>query len=237
MRVMALSDVGRVRSNNEDVFRILEDQMVFIVCDGMGGHQAGEIAAEIAAKDLSEVLSQPDALTPANFKEVIPDLLKGINTKIMSMSSENDNYRNMGTTMVLAKVIDQVLYVANVGDSRCYILRDGVLNQISKDHSLVAELVKIGSISASEAENHPDKNIITSALGVDEAFDIFMDEVSLTGVSHILLCSDGLSNMLSSQQITDLLEVEPFEKVVEKLVQTANELGGQDNITVICIEI
>ena len=236
MKVSAITDVGKMRANNEDVFKVLEGINIFIVCDGMGGHQAGEIAAQIAADDLAEALTNEYRVTEANFFDVMPEIFDKINKKIMALSSENEQYRNMGTTVVLACVINDVLLVANVGDSRCYVL-SGDLKQVSKDHSLVAELLKIGSISEEEAENHPDKNIITSALGVDEKFDIFMDKVSLNDVTHILLCSDGLSNMLSAHKITEIINSTSNELCVNRLIEVANDHGGQDNITVICIEI
>ncbi|MBS7527435.1 Stp1/IreP family PP2C-type Ser/Thr phosphatase [Fusibacter paucivorans] len=237
MKITALTDVGKMRANNEDVYSVLEDARVYIVCDGMGGHQAGEIAAQAATEDITAAIAEIETLTADNFSDAIRSVLVNVNAKIMAMAAENEAYRNMGTTLVLAALSEPYLLVANVGDSRCYIVKDGKLVQVSKDHSLVAELVKIGSISEAEAEKHPDRNIITSAIGVDESFEVFTDVVPLDGVSHILLCTDGLTNMLNPKRILALLTEPPFEEAANALVNEANDSGGQDNITVVCIEL
>jgi protein phosphatase len=203
----------------------------------MGGHQAGEIAAKAAADDIAEAIAQIPEMTVDNFSEAIQRVLLDVNVKIMKMASENEAYRNMGTTLVFAALTESHLLVANVGDSRCYVVNAGKLIQVSKDHSLVAELVKIGSISEAEAEKHPDRNIITSAIGVDEKFEVYTDALALDGITHVMLCTDGLTNMISQKRILEILTETPFEMTAKALVDEANTRGGQDNITVICIEI
>ena len=138
---------------------------------------------------------------------------------------------------MVAHLKDNILYIANVGDSRCYAITENNVTQLTKDHSLVAELVKIGSISAEEAEMHPDKNIITSALGVDSKFEIYKTSYDINDYKYILICSDGLSNMLTTDEILSIFKNHDFDEVSELLVQSANQNGGKDNITVVCIEL
>jgi len=236
MKVVALSDVGRVRDNNEDAFVVLEKERFFIICDGMGGHQAGEIAARIAVEKISERIKARESDT-FEFEPFAQETLEHVNQEIMAYSKTHSDCRQMGTTVVMVYIDKQDLYVANVGDSRCYLFNKSRLTQISKDHSLVAELVKIGSISEAEAEIHPDRNIITSALGIDEQFEIYMDKVLLDDIKMVLLCTDGLTNMLAPKHLVQIIEEHAFETLAETMISAANEMGGQDNITVICIEI
>ncbi len=234
MRAVARTDVGVTRENNEDYLLIHEALNLFIVSDGMGGYQAGEIASEIAAKTIMESFKKRESFS---FEADIDTLLIEANEAILSYVKEHSECRGMGTTVVIAYVSEDDLWVANVGDSRCYGISSNGVNQLSEDHSLVAELVKIGSISAEEAENHPDRNIITSALGVDRKFEIFKVKYRKADFSHILLCSDGLSNMVSSKEFLDVFNRVDFDQIPKVLVDSANAQGGRDNITVVCVEL
>jgi protein phosphatase len=236
MRVVALSDVGKVRDNNEDAFAVLEKERFFLICDGMGGHQAGEVAAQIAVDNISECVKAIDP-SAFEFEPFVKETLKRVNSEIMAYSKSHTECRQMGTTVVVVYIDENHVHVANVGDSRCYTFNQEKLIQISKDHSLVAELVKLGSISEAEAEIHPDRNIITSALGIDEQFEIYMNKVSLDDIKMVLLCTDGLTNMLTPNHLIPIIEEHAFEDLAETMISAANELGGQDNITVICIEL
>lgn len=169
MRAIALTDVGKTRENNEDYYLMNKDLSLFIVSDGMGGYKAGEVAAEIASQSILEAFSRKSQM---NFEKEITDIFEEANESILAYVKAHPECRGMGTTSVVAYIEEDILWIANVGDSRCYALQDGKLTQLSEDHSLVAELVKIGSISPEEAESHPDRNIITSALGVDRKFEI-----------------------------------------------------------------
>ncbi len=234
MRAVARTDVGVTRENNEDFLLIHEALNLFIVSDGMGGYQAGEIASEIAAKTILESFEKRDHF---NFEVDINTLLIEANEAILAYVKEHVECRGMGTTVVVAYITEDDLWVANVGDSRCYGISNDTVKQLSEDHSLVAELVKIGSISPEEAENHPDRNIITSALGVDRKFEIYKYKYQKSNFSHILLCSDGLSNMVSSKEVLDVFKRVDFDQIPKVLVDSANAHGGRDNITVVCVEL
>lgn len=234
MKVTGVTDVGVTRANNEDFFLVSEDQRIFVVADGMGGYNAGEIAAEIASKS---VLSQIDEMPSFDFQKDIEKVFKVANDAILNHVKANNDCRGMGTTIVVAYIDGHTLHVANIGDSRCYGILNHQMIQLTKDHSLVAELVKIGSISEEEAERHPDKNIITSALGVEQHYDVHKDFYDISDFQYILLCSDGLTNMVEQDAILSVFENETIENIGQKLVHMANENGGKDNITVVCIEI
>lgn len=234
MRAVALSDVGVTRENNEDYYIVNEDLSLFIVSDGMGGYHAGEIAAEIAAKALLDAFKSKEVF---DFDSDILSLLIHANENIIDYVKSHPECRGMGTTIVIAYIDQSHLWIANVGDSRCYGIKNGEITQLSEDHSLVAELVKIGSISAEEAERHPDRNVITSALGVDRNFEVFKAKFDIGDYSHILLCSDGLSNMVSSQELMAIIKSKPLDEVPKALIDLANQYGGKDNITAVCVEL
>lgn len=234
MRAIALTDVGKNREKNEDYYLMNNDLSLFIVSDGMGGYKAGEVAAEIASQSIMDAFSRKSHV---NFENDITAIFVEANETILAYVKAHPECKGMGTTSVVAYIEEDVLWIANVGDSRCYALQEGKLIQLSEDHSLVAELVKIGSISPEEAELHPDRNIVTSALGVDRKFEITIKKYALNLFTHLVLCSDGLSNMVSSAQQEDIFKTVPFESIPEALVNLANDNGGKDNITIICIEL
>lgn len=234
MRAVALTDVGLKRENNEDYYLIREDLSLFLVADGMGGYHAGEIASEIASKTIASVL---EAYEGFKFERDIHEVLIKANEAILDYVMQNPDCRGMGTTVVLVYLTKDEIWVANVGDSRCYGLTNDGLIQLSEDHSLVAELVKIGSISAEEASTHPDRNVVTSALGVDRRFEVFIKKYYKSDFKRILLCSDGLSNMVRKVELEKLAKLDAFESIPQKMIDSANDYGGRDNITVVCIEI
>ena len=234
MRSVALTDVGLKRENNEDYFVICEAMNLYLVADGMGGYHAGEIASEIASKTIVSAL---EAYEDFQFERDIHEVLVKANEAILEYVLHNPDCRGMGTTVVLVYITDQDIWVANVGDSRCYGLDDNGLIQLSEDHSLVAELVKIGSISAEEAATHPDRNVVTSALGVDRRFEVFYKNFNRSAFKRLLLCSDGMSNMVDKLELEQLAKMDDFESIPQKMIDTANNHGGRDNITVVCIEI
>lgn len=234
MRAVALTDVGITRENNEDYFMIHEDLKFYVVSDGIGGYQAGEIASEIASKTILDLYNQTSHFS---FENDIERLLTEANETILEYVKTHPECRGMGTTVVIAYLEGDSLWIANVGDSRCYGIANDQLIQLSEDHSLVTELVKRGSISVTEAEKHPDRNIITSALGVDRKFDVFKNKFEKSKFNQILLCSDGLSDMVASQELMDVIKSVSFEQIPKALVDLANKHGGRDNITVICVEL
>lgn len=234
MRAVALTDVGLKRENNEDYYLIREDLSLYLVADGMGGYHAGEIASEIASKTIASVM---EAYENFVFERDIHALLIKANEAILEFVLENPTCKGMGTTVVLVHFTEDEIWVANVGDSRCYGLGNDGLIQLSEDHSLVAELVKIGSISAEEAATHPDRNIVTSALGVDRRFEVFFKNYKRSEFKRILLCSDGMSNMVDKMELEKLTQLDVLESIPQKMIDSANSYGGRDNITVVCIEI
>lgn len=237
MRAFSKTDVGKKRDNNEDYVLVNEMIKLYIVADGMGGHNAGEIASKIACESIETAIKARCLEDNFEFERDIESILNEANIAIKKHGENRLEYSNMGTTIVVAYLDQEMLYVANVGDSRLYMVNAETLHQITKDHSLVAELIKIGSISEEEAINHPDKNIITSALGVDEKFDFYQTKIPYFEYQNILICTDGLTNMLSKEEMFEIIKNNEPDVIPNKLIESANENGGFDNVTVICIEL
>lgn len=233
----AMTDIGRVRSVNQDyVFSSLEPvgnlPNLFIVADGMGGHQAGDFASSYSVKKFLESASLSLQKSP---HKIFEDAVRYANRELIEKSKCNPELKGMGTTLVALTIAGQKACAANVGDSRLYCMDDR-LTQITVDHSLVQEMIRIGELTKETARIHPDKNIITRAVGAGK--DICADyfEFTLSKNSILLMCSDGLSNMVEDRRIAELLREErPPEKIAKKLVETANRCGGRDNIAVIVI--
>ncbi len=228
----ALTDTGRRRRRNEDAF--VCEPPLFAVADGMGGAQAGEVASRLAAETLRE-----QELGDLSSREQTVELIREANRRVYAYSSENASARGMGTTMTVALVEGSIVTIGHVGDSRAYLLRDGQLTQLTQDHSLVAELVRSGRLSPKEAESHPRRSVITRALGTDS--DVEVDAFSLGAQRNdlFLLCSDGLTSMVSDEEIADLLvdARASLDEAGKKLIAAANQAGGEDNITVVLFEL
>ena len=238
MKACAMTDTGRVRSANQDyVFSSIEPMGVlpnlFLVADGMGGHQAGDYASRFIAENLvAHFKMTKDTGTVA----VLKDGIEKVNQLLYQESKKKPELNGMGTTLVAAVVEDSTMYVANVGDSRLYLIRNQ-LKQITRDHSYVEELVSLGQLERGSKDYREKKNIITRAVGTEDKLEIDFFEVSLEPGDYILLCSDGLSNMLEDAEIEEIIcsELELPEKA-EKLITVANDNGGKDNIAVVLIE-
>ena len=238
MKAFALTDVGQRRKINQDcVYASVEPvgnlPNLFIVADGMGGHKAGDFASRFAVNAVRESIGASQETNPI---KLIRDAIELANRGILRESDEHEEMRGMGTTIVVTTIIDRYAYTANVGDSRLYLLGD-TLNQITKDHSLVEEMVRLGEITEAEARNHPDKNIITRAVGATSNVDIDFFDYKVGPGGIILMCSDGLSNMVEDEDIRRILRrTVSIEEKARVLVETANENGGKDNIAVILVE-
>ncbi|MBE7051784.1 MAG: Stp1/IreP family PP2C-type Ser/Thr phosphatase [Ruminococcaceae bacterium] len=243
MRCYGASDVGKIRKVNEDSFYIQtydSNHALAIVADGMGGHKGGKKASALAVKVISEYF---EALMPAllgyNGRQLKHSLLKSCkkaNEAIFSEASLSDELSGMGTTIVACFLHGTKLYVLNAGDSRLYIINDEI-KQITKDHSLVGELMSLGVISANQALNHPQKNVITKALGADENIDADIYSLKLSENDYILLCTDGLTNMVDDEKIAQIIKTEPdIDSAAKKLINEAKESGGNDNITAVIIK-
>ncbi len=234
----AVTDIGRARRVNQDyVFSCMEPvgnlPNLFIVADGMGGHQAGDFASSYSVRKFLESASLSLQKKP---QKIFEDAIRYANKELIERSKENPELKGMGTTLVALTIIGDRAYVANVGDSRLYLMEEQ-LKQITIDHSLVQEMVRIGELSEESARIHPDKNIITRAVGAgrDVQADFFEFEMNKDGI--VLMCSDGLSNMVEDRQIAAILKGSASpEKIGKKLIDAANKNGGTDNIAVIVVK-
>ena len=239
MRIYSATDVGQKRKMNQDYVFASEGPVgnlpnLFTVADGMGGHNAGDYASSHAVRILVDEIREDADYNPV---KVIRHAIEAANTEIRNRAQEDENLRGMGTTMVVATIVDQYAYVANVGDSRLYVIRDGI-RQVTRDHSLVQEMVRMGEISEAEARNHPDKNIITRALGAEKTVDVDFFDLKLEKGCTILMCSDGLSNMVEDEKIQEIIS-DPEADIDQKgsaLLREANQNGGKDNIAVVLVE-
>ena len=241
MKSFYLTDVGKVRDHNEDSVIILKNHKgdyLMAVADGMGGHRAGEVASSIAISYLSKQfmetfydLSKEDAIIWIN------DVVRGVNTEIFKYEAENKECVGMGTTLVLAIITNEYILFGNVGDSSGFVIKNNKLHKVTVDHSLVNLLVEAGEITEEEAKDHPRKNVLMKALGASEEItpDVFDCDLDVTS---ILLASDGLTNLVDSSKIEDVINsnMEIEEKIVS-LIQKANNEGGTDNISVAYLEI
>jgi len=228
----ASTDTGRRRRRNEDAF--VCEPPLFAVADGMGGAQAGEVASRLAADSVREA-KLGDLPSP----EQTVDIIREANRRVYAYSSENASTRGMGTTMTVALVEGSVVTIGHVGDSRAYLLREDQLTQLTQDHSLVAELVRSGRLSPKEAESHPRRSVITRALGTESDVEVDVFSIRAQSGDLFLLCSDGLTSMVSDEEIAKLLVAAraDLDSAGEKLVAAANQAGGEDNITVVLFEL
>lgn len=238
LKSYALTDIGRKRQLNQDFIYCSETPVgnlpnIFIVADGMGGHNAGDYASVLAVETVVEEIGASFEKNPV---KVLEHAIAKANTILRQRASENFSLSGMGTTLVAATCIGRYLEVANVGDSRLYVVGDEI-TQITEDHSLVEEMVRMGGIGREEARNHPDKNIITRAVGARDDVEIDFFNLELQTGDMVLLCSDGLTNMVDDEMIRRILKNGgSLRDRVEELVETANRNGGKDNISVIVIE-
>lgn len=238
------SHKGLIREVNEDSCNVIFGDLktidaVFIVADGMGGHNAGEIASKMAVDFTSKSIeSIAENLSIDELSQFTENTIREANIKIYEKSSEPGQFYGMGTTLVIAIFFNGKIIISHVGDSRAYLVRDGSIERLTVDHSYVEELIKNGSLTRSEAENHPKKHIITRALGCFEKVeaDIYSGDIYKNDI--FVLCTDGLTNMVSDDKIKKIVEEQKNpDEACTKLVKLANMMGGSDNITVIVIRV
>jgi serine/threonine protein phosphatase PrpC len=244
-----LTDVGRKRNHNEDSFLIDDELQLYVVADGMGGHAGGGTASRIAVETIDKELRRsrdgrenPFVSTPNLQDSLIPEALRSAVEKaclaIYTAAQDDPRLSGMGTTVISLVVKDDQAFFAHVGDSRAYLIRGELIQQISEDHSLVNEQIKAGMITPEEAKHSRYKNIITRSVGFEEEVQVDVMGVITEPNDVFLLCSDGLANMLEDKEIHELVSGTPnFQDVPKKLVDMANERGGDDNITVIVVQI
>jgi len=234
MRFAVASDVGKHRQINEDSY--LVDEPIFAVADGMGGHSAGEIASAVALQAVRKKLRKLDE--EKGIPELLIQSIREANTAVFQKSSQKAEQRGMGTTLTVAVLCEDTCYIGHIGDSRAYLLRDKKLSQITEDHSLVAEMVKEGVLSPGEAEAHPQRSVLTRAVGIEPSVQIDTSTSKIQPKDRILLCTDGLTAMLSDAEIVQILNQPEEPKLIcAKLIDMANQHGGTDNTTVILLDI
>lgn len=240
MKIVGRSDVGMRRKNNEDSFRFgsFEDGVVWaVVCDGMGGAAGGQTASMLACDMVGNKIQKcyNKSMSDFSIENLLLSAITTANVTVFDRAQTDDALSGMGTTIVACVIKDNVACVAHVGDSRAYHIRSGEIKQITKDHSLVQQMLDNGQITKEQFDNHPNKNIITRALGINENIEIDFDTVELEDNDALILCTDGLSGSVTDSYMLTLFEKNEFDDVAEKFVEAANQNGGHDNITVVAI--
>lgn len=235
------TDIGRIRNENEDSFYVDNKcKQIFIVADGMGGHNAGEVASKVAIEKVSRFIhSNINNISLSNEVDIvnlIQNAVKKANDEIYKQSLSNEKWDGMGTTITMALFINSKVYFAHIGDSRAYLLRGDELTQITKDHTLVSELLKNGSITEVEAKTHPKRNVITRALGTEVSPLPDIIDYDVNDEDLIILATDGLTNIVDNYEIKSCFENKfKLQEACDFLVDQANDRGGFDNITLIAI--
>lgn len=240
MKIVARTDAGLVRDNNQDSYSAYEidGAVVAIVCDGMGGAAEGALASNQAVMAIKEYINERyyNGMSDISVKTMLISAVESANRFVYNLSRTDESYFGMGTTAVVALISDSFAYVAHVGDSRAYKKSDNVMYQLTKDHSIIQHMIENGEISAQEASSHPDKHIITRALGVDTEVKVDFCQESFDENDTLILCSDGLSNYVSTDDIINLTNDSCYYEYADRLVDLANQNGGGDNITVVAVE-
>lgn len=227
MKMYGATDIGLVRETNQDNFYIDKSVKWAVVADGMGGHNGGETASSLAVGEIKKSMAQGVGL-----KESISNA----NTLVYRTSVENPELSGMGTTVVLCEILGGRANIAHVGDSRAYLYRDGKLKQITKDHSIVQQLIDSGTITEEQALYHPQRNLITRAVGTEKNILVDYETLEIFENDYILICSDGLSSYVEEDKIVNIIENNKSGETVEKLIEAANNSGGKDNVTVVLIK-
>ncbi|GGG12891.1 Stp1/IreP family PP2C-type Ser/Thr phosphatase [Paenibacillus abyssi] len=236
------SDIGRIRMVNEDrswVGFLDHGVTLAIVADGMGGHQAGDVASQLAVDAFRDALTElPADLSTEQAKLLIRQAILQANEVVYDVASQNEQYHNMGTTVVAVLLQEKCVVIGHIGDSRAYKIRDGLISQLTEDHTLVNELAKNGQISPEEAATHPRRNVLTRALGTDPQVEVDVRALPWKSGDMLLLCSDGLSNMISEEEMLGTLQSEDLnlDGKADRLVELALQAGGDDNITVVLLQ-
>lgn len=240
MRTLGASHPGRVRSSNQDAFlcgKLTETTAFAVVCDGMGGANGGNIASSIAMRCIADRLVEDyrESATPEAVRELLEEAIADANGEVFRTAREDAELFGMGTTVVAAIATTEAVYIAHVGDSRAYMITPRDIEQITRDHSVVQDMVDKGQITAEQAKTHPQKHFLTRALGVEPEMECTFTRVAFPEDGTLLICTDGLSNLVASEMIQSLVRTFSFADIPMKLVTTANLAGGSDNITVVAV--
>jgi len=231
------TDIGRQRASNQDAFVCgrLDEQVVYaIVCDGMGGANGGNVASSIAVRTIAKRVTEDyrKGMSMLLIQDLLENAIASANINVYDEAGMNRELQGMGTTLVMAVVLDRKVLVAHIGDSRAYIVTaEGLIEQITTDHSVVQQMVDKGQITAEEAKTHPRRNFITRALGVADVVACDFAEFELPDGATVLLCTDGLSGMIEAEEIASIVHNTPVQDIPDTLIDAANRAGGTDNIT------
>ncbi|TPV95655.1 MAG: Stp1/IreP family PP2C-type Ser/Thr phosphatase [Myxococcales bacterium FL481] len=248
VRYAAKTDVGMKRTHNEDYFSLIEDEQLFLVADGMGGHACGEVASKLASDAIAEFYRHSrnvDATWPYRYdhdlsyvENRLVTAIRSANARIYAHAQSNPARRGMGTTLVGCLIVSNFAYIAHVGDSRCYRVRASGVELLTRDHSLLEDYKEARpDMTEAEAKNFPHKNVITRALGMRETVTVDLVKVEVSDGDRFVLCSDGLSGHLSNDRIAELVQQSPdLETAVDRMIDEANQAGGTDNITTMVVE-
>jgi len=240
VKAYGLTDIGKIRESNQDSFAVSLDGALpvwAVVCDGMGGANGGYFASSTAVGVFSHGMDISfEGLKPKQIENLLCDIVSTANYTVFSAATKQEQLKGMGTTLVSALILNDYAYIAHVGDSRAYLVENSGVKKLTTDHSVVQQLVQIGQITEEEAKVHPEKNMITRAVGVKESVDVDTSYVKMKKNSAILLCTDGLSNYLEEDEIFDIISNNDIQDAAEKLIQIALERGGSDNITAVIIK-
>lgn len=240
MKVSVHSNIGKRRSSNQDYadyYTTQHGQSLFVLCDGVGGHQAGDVASKMTTDFIGQRFEKSEALfTMESIQEWLLDVIQDVNHYIYQHSIEHSELVGMGTTLVMAIAVEDYFVIAHVGDSRAYAYYQGELTQLTEDHSLVNELIRSGEITVEEGHNHPRRNVVTESIGGTNTVSPEINRIALTDLDVLMLCSDGLSNMVNHEQLTHYFNENRHNKDFgERLINAANDAGGTDNITIIIV--
>ncbi len=239
MKAFSVTNIGMKRKVNQDYVYCSETSIgslpnLYIVADGMGGHRAGDFASKCCVESIVEEVKKAHLTSPVS---ILNEAIQKANEIVLRESKANEKYEGMGTTVVAATIVNQTLHVGNIGDSRLYVIKDDI-EQITEDHSLVETMVRTGEIMREDAKHHPNKNIITRALGTNKEVKADFFEVKLDKGDQVLLCSDGLSNMVDDYEIAKIVNKnKDVEASSLELIRVANEHGGTDNIGIVMIQV
>lgn len=240
MEIFGKTDIGLKRTSNQDCFdyeKIDNDIIWAVVCDGMGGANGGDIASTLATQSIKDFMTQNynKKINSDEVEKLLKNAIYKANYEILDKANKNEDLLGMGTTVVLAVIYKDKIHISHVGDSRAYLLSKNNIKQLTVDHSMVQQMIDDGEITHEQAKSHPNKNIITRALGIEKNVKIDYFEVLRAKGQSLLICTDGLTNCIGEQEILNCYLENSTENVVDKLITLANENGGNDNITVILL--
>lgn len=247
MKSFGKTNIGLVRKVNEDAFYYQKryeygKPYLCIIADGMGGHNAGEVASRMAVTEINEFieksLNEQECNNLKDYEDLIKKAFLHANEEVYKKSMDSKECIGMGTTLTAVLIVESNMIIGHVGDSRVYIIRNDNIKRVTSDHSYVAELIKNGTIKPEEASKHPQKNLITRAIGTGESIDVDINVLDIKNGDYILMCTDGLSNMLNEDEILNVVKSDKkIEERCSELIDLANNKGGYDNITVIVVEV